>query len=51
MLYKILSRNKLQHEIFNNVVCVTSKDSDQPARTLMCKLILPLNDVNARMVI
>ena len=28
---------ELQHEISNNVVCATSKDSDQPAH--MCSLI------------
>ena len=29
--------NELQHEISNNVVCATSKGSDQPAHT--CSLI------------
>ena len=28
-----LSKNEPRHEIFNNVVCATSKASDQPART------------------
>ena len=29
----MLIRNKLQHEFSNNVVCATSKPSDQPAHT------------------
>ena len=29
----LLKINKPRHEIFNNVVCATSKGSDQPAHT------------------
>ena len=43
-LLKVMFANEPQHEISNNVVCATSKDSDQPAHTrsliraLACRL-------------
>ena len=34
-----LKKYEPQHEISNNVVCATSKGSDQPAHTRLCKLL------------
>ena len=31
---KVLQTNEPRHEIFNNVVCASSKGSDQPAHIL-----------------
>ena len=38
-----LSSPEPQHEIFNNVVCATSKASDQPAHTLEYSMTSRLN--------
>ena len=44
-LSKYFSNNEPWHEIFNNVVCATSKGSDQPThtRSLIRAFACPLN--------